>query len=792
MRSPIIHIKDNIAVCNNGSIVVAYSITYPEVYSLNSDKYLAINSAWNTAIKLLPVGVILHKFDSYIKTGINPGAYPTRSYFQRTMASYLHTTHEFKHRSYLFIIIPYASSIRPNRFVNPFSDKAYKSESDWFASKKSVVEKVEQSISALVASGYYSINPLTQEEARFFNFQFFNLMDLTASQSVDFSPADDIKIGENYIGALSLTHEKAMPDEIPFLVEDDSISTDAVKFDCAIGDQLGLLLQENHYYTQTIIRQDTEYWKKRLNETLESFKGTRRFDPANEVGVTRLEQVLTDLNMNQVGLCKCNITVTFWDSNKEQLKKKADQVSALFTTRDIFPYRPVSNHLKQLFIAQNPFYTASNTDLNFFLSDIRAALSFFTTVTNYREDVSGHIFFDRFGFPRITDIRDEQKKYAQAQNMVIVAPTGSGKSNLANSILIQHYEAGAKIVIIDIGKSFDKFTSLFGEEAAYIKFEAGQPLGYDIFNAPPEMLRSPGTLITLRDYLLLHLGENERKDVEMKFFENLILLYLENNPQPSFRGLLLFMMNSENLIREKLNEEISYVDYKEVRIFISDFIEGGKYEYLYRPSTEKTEIADSLLNKRIVTFELDSIRDNPLLLPIVLKVTDYVIETNIWNDKKVYGVILRDEFARQLRFKNALRQTKEQFEAIRKQNGSIIIILQTLAQLPEGEVKEIILENAQIRICLENSNGHHITAESLKLGDVELMQLNSIKNNFSAARPYSEFWLKRGSTSGIYRSYLPEQWRLAFATDGPQYQALESLRDQGLSTYDAIEKLTAK
>ena len=74
-------------------------------------------------------------------------------------------------------------------------------------------------------------------------------------------------------------------------------------------------------------------------------------------------------------------------------------------------------------------------------------------------------FNDReHNIPVLKDVWDERKKRIKARNFAIFAPTGEGKSFLANNILRQYFESGVRLVIIDLGGSYTKFAKLYPEK----------------------------------------------------------------------------------------------------------------------------------------------------------------------------------------------------------------------------------------------------------------------------------------------------------------------------------------
>jgi len=66
-NSPLLFAENNIGFSATGSILIAYTINYSEIYSLGDRNFDAIHSVWQKAFKNLPSGTMIHKQDLYLK-----------------------------------------------------------------------------------------------------------------------------------------------------------------------------------------------------------------------------------------------------------------------------------------------------------------------------------------------------------------------------------------------------------------------------------------------------------------------------------------------------------------------------------------------------------------------------------------------------------------------------------------------------------------------------------------------------------------------------------------------------
>src|SRR5690606_34576862 len=176
--------------------------------------------------------------------------------------------------------------------------------------------------------------------------------------------------------------------------------------------------------------------------------------------------------------------------------------------------------------------------------------------------------------------------------------------------------------------------------------------------------------------------------------------------------------------------------------------------------------------KRMIVFELDEVRDNKEILSVMLKLIKSAIQRTIWRNKAEKGIILFDEFAKQLKFGNVLESVEFYYQAIRKQNGAIGIILQSINQLPNNTTSASILENTQVIYSLHNEKGYGELQKRLNLSSHDLNQLKSIRNNLTGERKYTEMFIKRGKESNIFRLEVPKEAYAAYLTDGADNETI--------------------
>src|SRR5690606_17229845 len=84
---------------------------------------------------------------------------------------------------------------------------------------------------------------------------------------------------------------------------------------------------------------------------------------------------------------------------------------------------------------------------------------------------------------------------------------------------------------------------------------------------------------------------------------------------------------------------------------LSEYVGDGLYSFLFRIGEDQSH---RLEDKRLIIFELDEVRDNKEVLSVMLKLIKSAIQRTIWKNRSERGIILFDEFAKQLKFDNVL------------------------------------------------------------------------------------------------------------------------------------------
>lgn len=774
LQHPILTIQNGVVFANNGNLVMPYEVSLPEIYSLSEKDFEGLHATWFQALKSLPIGTVIHKQDSYQKSNFDASVLPGSSFLGQTTQAYFEQRECMTHKCYLFFIYSKNKALNNSTFINPFKKVSSVIPSMLSSNLKHFVQQVEDSVNYLNNSRKLTLHPMSSRAFRAYTKTYFN--GFSEDMDTDILLDKCIEIGDNHFDILAINSELCFGEVVSTSLPNSQFTSDAFGFHQGFLDGLGLQLQENHMVNQILYLDDKQKWRKILDKRIEELQKSSNFGSQNRVVLQKIREIQNEINNDeQSRIIRGHLNVIYWDADKSNLPEIASKIKAELKELDIVPYYPKGEQLKKYFLNSYPCHATLFCDSDLFVTDLKHALCLMLNNTNYQSDKEGILFQDRlFNIPVFKDVWDERKKRIKARNFAIFAPTGEGKSFLANNILRQYFESGVRLVLIDLGGSYTKFAQLYPDQHTILRYEEGKSLGINPFYVTnPELIDADH----LED-LGVFLSELLASDTPMSKSQSVALkkvlrqYYLETKENHSLSSFYRFLKSESHHLLNKLEIPSSYLSLEYLLHILSEYVGDGLYSFLFTSGDDQTY---RLEDKRLIIFELDEVKDNKELLSVMLKLIKTAVQRTIWKNRAEKGIILFDEFAKQLKFANVLESVEFYYQAIRKQNGAIGIILQSINQLPENHTSASILENTQVVYSLHNEKGYADLQERLNLSEHDLNQLYSMRNNLTGKRKYTELFLKIGKQSNIYRLEVPPEVHAAYLTDGEASEQLQQL-----------------
>jgi conjugation system TraG family ATPase len=219
----------------------------------------------------------------------------------------------------------------------------------------------------------------------------------------------------------------------------------------------------------------------------------------------------------------------------------------------------------------------------------------------------------------------------------------------------------------------------------------------------------------------------------------------------------------EILITDKVKEKDFDID--NFLYVLRPYYKGGEFDYLLN-ATENLD----LLNERFIVFELDNIKDHPILFPVV---TIIIMEVFISKMRKLKGIrkmILIEEAWKAIAKEGMAESIKYLFKTVRKFFGEAIVVTQEVEDIISSPVvKQAIINNSDCKILLDQSkyqNKFDAIQELLGLTDKEKAMVLSINKANDPVRKYKEVFISLGGTlSKVYATEVSPEEYLAYTTE---------------------------
>ena len=377
------------------------------------------------------------------------------------------------------------------------------------------------------------------------------------------------------------------------------------------------------------------------------------------------------------------------------------------------------------------------------------------------------------------------------RNKFVLGPSGSGKSFFMNHLVRQYYEQGAHVVLVDTGNSYQGLCEMIrrktgGTDGVYFTYTEEKPISFNPFYTDDYVfdVEKKDSIKTL----LLTLWKSEDDKVtktESGELGSAVSAYIERiradrSIVPSFNTFYEYMRDD---YRRELAERDIKVEKEDFNIdnmltTMRQYYRGGRYDFLLN-SAENID----LLGKRFIVFEIDSIKDNRELFPVV---TIIIMEAFINKMRRLKGVrkqLIVEEAWKALSSANMADYLRYMYKTVRKYFGEAIVVTQEVDDIISSPVvKESIINNSDCKILLDQRkymNKFDQIQALLGLTEKEKSQILSINMANNPSRLYKEVWIGLGGTqSAVYATEVSAEEYLAYTTEETEKVEVYRLAEQ--------------
>ena len=817
-KFPLLSVEHGCIVSKDADITVGFRVELPELYTVTSAEYEAIHATWVKAMKVLPDYCIVHKQDIFIRETYKPDTdREDMSFLSRSFERHFNERPYLNHYCYLSLT---KTTKEHSRTQSNFSTLCRgfivpKEIKDKEAVTK-FLESVGQFASILNESGYLGLRQLTDEEITGTDTEagiiekYFSLSQTDTTTLEDITlKADEMKIGDNYLCLHTLSDVEDLPGEVATDSRYEKLSTDRSDCRLSFAAPIGLLLPCNHIYNQYVFIDDSAANLQKFEKMAKNMHSLSRYSRSNQINKEWIDEYLNEAHSFGLTSVRCHCNVMAWSDDREELKRIRNEVGSQLAQMECKP-RHNTVDTPTLFWAAIPGNAADFPAEESFYTFIEQAVCFFSQETNYRNSPSpfGIKMVDRLtGKPLHLDISDlpMKKGIITNRNKFVLGPSGSGKSFFMNHLVRQYYEQGTHVVLVDTGNSYQGLCEMInkktkGDDGIYFTYTEEKPISFNPFYTDDFVydVEKKDSIKTL----LLTLWKSEDDKItktESGELGSAVTAYIDRikadrSITPNFNTFYEFMRDDYRHELESRAIKVGKDDFN-IDNFLTtlrQYYSGGRYDFLLN-SRENID----LLGKRFIVFEIDAIKENRELFPVV---TIIIMEAFINKMRRLKGIrkqLIVEEAWKALSSASMSEYLKYLYKTVRKYFGEAIVVTQEVDDIISSPVvKEAIINNSDCKILLDQRkymNKFDAIQDLLGLTDKERGQILSINMANNPSRLYKEVWIGLGGTqSAVYATEVSAEEYLTFTTEETEKMEVLALADKLGSIESAIKQLADK
>lgn len=817
-KFPLLSVEHGCIVSKDADITVGFRVELPELYTVTSAEYEAIHATWVKAMKVLPDYCIVHKQDIFIRETYKPDTdREDMSFLSRSFERHFNERPYLNHYCYLFLT---KTTKERSRTQSNFSTLCRgfivpKEIKDKEAVTK-FLESVGQFASILNESGYLGLRQLTDEEITGTDTEagiiekYFSLSQTDTTTLEDITlKADEMKIGDNYLCLHTLSDVEDLPGEVATDSRYEKLSTDRSDCRLSFAAPIGLLLPCNHIYNQYVFIDDSAANLQKFEKMAKNMHSLSRYSRSNQINKEWIDEYLNEAHSFGLTSVRCHCNVMAWSDDREELKRIRNEVGSQLAQMECKP-RHNTVDTPTLFWVAIPGNAADFPAEESFYTFIEQAVCFFSQETNYRNSPSpfGIKMVDRLtGKPLHLDISDlpMKKGIITNRNKFVLGPSGSGKSFFMNHLVRQYYEQGTHVVLVDTGNSYQGLCEMInkktkGDDGIYFTYTEEKPISFNPFYTDDFVydVEKKDSIKTL----LLTLWKSEDDKItktESGELGSAVTAYIDRikadrSITPNFNTFYEFMRDDYRHELESRAIKVGKDDFN-IDNFLTtlrQYYSGGRYDFLLN-SRENID----LLGKRFIVFEIDAIKENRELFPVV---TIIIMEAFINKMRRLKGIrkqLIVEEAWKALSSASMSEYLKYLYKTVRKYFGEAIVVTQEVDDIISSPVvKEAIINNSDCKILLDQRkymNKFDAIQDLLGLTDKERGQILSINMANNPSRLYKEVWIGLGGTqSAVYATEVSAEEYLTFTTEETEKMEVLALADKLGSIESAIKQLADK
>ena len=567
-------------------------------------------------------------------------------------------------------------------------------------------------------------------------------------------------------------------------------------------------------------------------------------NPNNQMAVEDIKRVQEVIVRESKQLVYTHFNMVVAVSAGADLQKCTNHLENAFGRMGIHISKRAYNQL-ELFVGSFPgncYGLSEEYDRFLTLSDAAMCLMYKERVLHSEETPLKIYYTDRQGVPVAIDItgKEGKNKLTDNSNFFCLGPSGSGKSFHMNSVVRQLHEQGTDVVMVDTGNSYEGLCEYLGGK--YISYTEERPITMNPFRINREEYNIEKIDFLKNLILMIWKGSDSQiPEIEFRIVEQIIIDYYDayfngfvrytdeqrevllknlfaaasrKNPNKPPREVdemvrkqievlearraalkvselnfnSFFDYSFDRLEQICTENDITTISYSTYSTMLQPFYKGGAYEKILNENVDS-----ALFDETFIVFEVDAIKENKKLFPIVtLIIMDVFLQK--MRIKKTRKVLVIEEAWKAIASPLMAEYIKFMYKTARKFWASVGVVTQEIQDIIGSEiVKEAIINNSDVVMLLDQSKFKERFDEIRKilgLTEVDCKKIFTINRleNKEGRSFFREVFIRRGTTSGVYGVEEPHECYMTYTTERAEKEALKLYKKElRCSHQEAIE-----
>ena len=506
--------------------------------------------------------------------------------------------------------------------------------------------------------------------------------------------------------------------------------------------------------------------------------------PANQLAVEDIKNVQEVIAREGKQLVYCHFSIAVVAGRDTDMHKCTNYLENAFGRLGIHISKRAYNQL-ELFVGSfpgNSYSLSPDYDRFLTLGDAAACLMYKERTVKSEDSPLKIWYTDRQGVPVAIDIsgKEGRGKITDNSNFFCLGPSGSGKSFHMNSVVRQMWEQDTDIVMVDTGNSYEGLCEYVGGK--YVSYTEEHPITMNPFRITRAEynIEKVGFLKNL--VMLIWKGtKGTVTKTEDKLIEQTITEYYENHFAGRIETLnfnTFYEFSVERIPQICEENHLAGIDLAAYNYLMKDFYKGGNHEV-----TLNEDLDTTLFDETFIVFEIDSIKDDPLLFPLVtLIIMDLFIQK--MRIKKNRKVLVIEEAWKAIASPMMAEYIKYMYKTARKFWASVGVVTQEIQDIVGSPiVKEAIINNSDVVMLLDQSKFRERFDEIqsiLGLTEVDCKKIFTINRleNKEGRSFFREVFIRRGQVGAVYGVEEPHECYMTYTTERSEKEALKIYKSE--------------